>query len=57
MNSWWELREIVWGGEECVLFGYRFIIYMNVYKDVYIWCCGSTHTGAGSCYEADEDRW
>ena len=41
----------------CVLFGYRFIIYMNVYKDVYIWCCGSTHTGAGSCYEADEDRW
>ena len=57
MYSWWELREIV-GGEVCVLFGYRFIIYMNVYKDVYIYgCCGSTHTGDGSCYEADEDRW
>ena len=29
--------EKLWGGEVCVLFGYRFIIYMNVYKDVYIW--------------------
>ena len=28
--------EKLWGGEVCVLFGYRFIIYMNVYKDVYI---------------------
>ena len=36
MYSWWELREIV-GGEVCVLFGYRFIIYMSVYKDVYIY--------------------
>ena len=58
MYSWWELREIVGGGEVCVLFGYRFITYMDVYKDVYIYgCCGSTHTGDWSCYEADEDRW
>ena len=28
---------------------------MDVYKDIYIYgCCGSTHTGDGSCYEADE---
>ena len=37
MYSWWELREIVGGGEVCVLFGYRFITYMDVYKDVYIY--------------------
>ena len=50
--------EKLWGGEVCALFGYRFITYMDVYKDVYIYgCCGSTHTGDGSCYEADEDRW
>ena len=44
----------------CVLFGYRFIIhiYKYNYRCVYIYeCCGSTHTGDGSCYEADEDRW
>ena len=42
----------------CVLFGYRFIIYIWVYIKMYIYgCCGSTHTGDGSCYEADEDRW
>ena len=29
--------EKLWGGEVCVLFGYRFITYMSVYKDVYIY--------------------
>ena len=52
--------EKLWGGggEVCVLFGYRFIIYIWMYIKMYIYgCCGSTHTGDGSCYEADEDRW